>query len=117
MRIIARHGVELGGHVYRKGEACADYAGEITPRIADNFTDEHGRPLTARDGAEEPDAAAPDAKGLVAKCVETLRRDGIRLALDGMGVAYPPTATTAYLAKLLLVQRGEIAPEDAGRGM
>lgn len=55
MKIIAKTPVQLGGHIYERGEEC-EYGGAVTARIAANFTDETGRALTvgAKDGAGAP---------------------------------------------------------------
>ena len=117
MKMIAKCGVELGGHIYHKGEVCKDYSGEITKRIADNFVDEDGKPLTvgakSADGKKQEEKPAEDlkkedAKAKIAKCVEVMKREGIMQALDGMGITYAPKAKTDYLAKLLLMNKGEI---------
>jgi len=118
MTIIAKFPVELNGHIYHKGDKCA-YAGEINRRIAANFTDADGNALKA---AETPqvasvqkqtnDPAADKAaanKAALARTVEVLGRDGIKRALDAMNVAYSPNAGTEYLAKSLLIARGEYA--------
>lgn len=117
MKIIAKAGVELNGHIFHKGEVCGDFNGDITQRIADNFTDETGNPLSVSMGGGhgEPtgkegtgDAKVDDAKAKIAKCVEVMKREGIMQALDGMGITYSPRAKTDYLAKMLLMNRGEI---------
>ena len=115
MIIKAKSSVQLRGHIYRKGEA-AEWNGAITPRIAALFTLENGAPLVAEsaDGKkDEPDTqeTAPDvptADELIKRTVGALKRDGIIRQLDGMGVTYAPSANTKYLAKLLLMSKGEI---------
>lgn len=116
MTIIARFSVELDGHIYRRGDTC-QYGGAITRRIAANFTAEDGTALTAdgpdgdaggkAPGKERPKDSAAAVKAAMARTVEVMGRDGIKRALDAMGVAYPPSANTEYLAKALLVARGE----------
>lgn len=119
MKIVAKVGVELNGHIYHKGEVCADFNGIVTQRIADNFTDESGKPLVVgkegeicagNSGGEKrgEDAKVDDTKAKIAKCVEVMKREGIMQALDGMGITYSPRAKTDYLAKMLLMNRGEI---------
>lgn len=118
MTIIARFPVELNGHIYHKGDKCS-YAGEITRRIAANFTDACGNALKADEmpqgaPAQKPangpaaDKAAAD-KAALARTVEAMGREGIKRALDAMNVAYSHNAGTEYLAKSLLIARGECA--------
>lgn len=116
MKIIARFSVELDGHIYSRGDAC-QYGGAITRRIAANFTAEDGSALTAEgpdgdaggkaQGKERTKEGAAAVRAAMARTVEVMGRDGIKRALDSMGVAYPPSANTEYLAKALLVARGE----------
>jgi len=114
MTIRAKTGVQLGGHIYRKGET-AEYAGAVTQRIADNFTAEDGTALKV--GAEAQSVAGAEKRavgavetdeGKIARCVDVMKREGIMQALDSMNVTYSPKSRTEYLAKLLLVSRGEI---------
>jgi len=121
MKIIAKFGVELDGHIYHKGEVCKSFDGVITKRIADNFTDENGEPLKVSEGGKTADGKKQektaedlnkaDAKAKIAKCIEVMKREGIMQALDGMGITYSPKAKTDYLAKLLLMNKGEITEE------
>lgn len=118
MTIIAKFPVELNGHIYHKGDRCS-HAGEITRRIAANFTDEDGNALTAaetpQDASAQKPANDPDAdkaaanKAALARTVEVMGREGIKRALDAMNVAYSPNTGTEYLAKTLLIARGEYA--------
>lgn len=116
MTIKARYSVELGGHIYRKGET-ADWNGAVTPRIVANFTAADGTPLKedgAKDGAKDARGAggaedAPSDAEIVRRTVDALKRDGIRRALEAAGVSYSNKSSTEYLARLLLVARGEIA--------
>lgn len=120
MTIKARYSVELRGHIYRKGET-ADWDGAVTPRIAANFTAADGTPLKAdeagggakdahgADGAAGAAEAAPGDAEIVRRTVDALKRDGVRRALEAAGVAYSNKSSTEYLARLLLVARGEIA--------
>lgn len=55
MKIVAKFPVQLGGHVFRKGEAT-EYDGEVTPRIAANFVNADGTALVA------PEKKAPEKK-------------------------------------------------------
>ena len=110
MKIIARHNVQLRGHIYAKGEAV-EWDGPVTSRIADSFTSEDGTRLEAdADSADGADPARQDGSGvdIVERTIAVLGRDGIMRQLDGMGISYPPTAASKYLAKLLLVQKGEL---------
>lgn len=113
MKIIARYAVEVGGHIYSKGDAL-EWNEPVTRRIAANFRAEDGSPLVA-DGEVAPNAAptaemptAERRKEVIARTIAALKRDGICLALDGMHVAYSTKSSTEYLARLLLVNRGEI---------
>ncbi len=117
MTIKAKYSVELGGHIYRRGET-AEWDGAVTPRIAANFTATDGTPLKAdeatKDGAEDAQGAggaeaAPSDAEIVRRTVDALKRDGIRRALEAAGVSYSNKSSTEYLARLLLVARGEIA--------
>ena len=117
MTIKARYSVELGGHIYRKGET-ADWNGAVTQRIAANFTAADGTPLDAdepaKDGAKDARGAGgeetvPSDAEIVRRTVDALKRDGIRRALEAAGVSYSNKSSTEYLARLLLVARGEIA--------
>lgn len=118
MVIIAKHAVELGGHIYRKGEACKDFTGDITDRIVANFVGADGKPLTvAASGDKKPEGEKPpkvpknENAAKIAKTVEVMGRDGIMQALDGMSITYAPKAKTEYLAKLLLINKGELIEE------
>lgn len=113
MKIIARYAVEVGGHIYSKGDAL-EWNEPITRRIAANFRTEDGSPLVA-DGETSPNAASPTEtpkadgrREVITRTVAALKRDGICRALDGMHVAYSTKSSTEYLARLLLVNRGEI---------
>lgn len=116
MKIIARFHAQLGGHVYAPGEAC-EFDGPVTARIAYNFTAEDGSSLApdvaGMAGAAEGPArdAGTDEKALVERTVAALKRDGICRALDDMNISYSAKSSTAYLARLLLVNRGEIREE------
>lgn len=119
MTIKARFPVEVGGHIYRRGETC-EWAQPVTPRIADNFTAADGSPLvpdgtaaasaaqgaaaSRADAAKEREAAV---KAAVRRTVEAMGRDGIRRALDAMNVTYSSAANTERLARTLLASRGE----------
>ena len=116
MTIKARFPVEVGGHIYRRGETM-EWTQGVTPRIADNFTAADGSPLVPdgaeaakdaaqgrADAAKERDAAV---KAAVKRTVETMGRDGIRRALDAMNVTYSSAANTERLARKLLASRGE----------
>lgn len=111
MKIVAKFPVELGGHIYRKGEAL-DYGGVVTQRIADNFRNPDGTMIKVSTSAEElgngGDDGKPTKEDKIAKTVNVLKREGIIQALEGMGITYSPKAKTDYLAKLLLINKGEI---------
>lgn len=112
MKIVARRLVQLDGHICRKGEA-RDYTGPIDERIAANFTAADGSPLAeadcaGADGALPGMAAALDENGLVDRTVKALRREGICQQLDAMNITYNTSSNTRYLAKLLLVNKGEL---------
>lgn len=109
MQIKAKYGVELCGHIYRKGETC-DFKGAVTPRIKDNFTAADGSPLTIGAGdAESPVASEVSGdEDKIAKTVATLKRDGITRQLEAMNITYSSKSRTEYLAKLLLMAKGEI---------
>ena len=112
MVIIARRAVQLDGHIFRKGEA-RDYAGAVDERIAANFTAEDGSALVpspdGADGGKGAGGGAAEAEAaLVARTAKRLRRQGVCQQLDAMNVTYPADASTESLARLLLVQKGEI---------
>ena len=50
----------------------------------------------------------PSPDELVKRTIAALRRDGVMRQLDEMGVTYPANAKNDYLARLLLVSKGEI---------
>ena len=138
MKIIAKTNVQLGGHIYARGEEC-EYGGVVTARIAANFTDETGRALTvgAKDGAgaANPDggkkagAANPDGgeeagekqgelfgandvQARIDKTIQVLGRQGIMQALEDMNITFQSNASNKHLAKLLLTSQGEIKAEE-----
>jgi hypothetical protein len=108
MKIVAKTSIEVGVHIYHKGEVC-EYDGVIDERIATYFTDENGNPLKA-DGkaAKAVKDKDQEKEDVIAKTVKVMKREGILQALDGMGITYSSKSKTEYLAKLLLVNRGEI---------
>ena len=135
MKIIAKTPVQLGGHIYERGEAC-EYDGPVTARIAANFTDETGAALEVGEAAkaarsdmgegaplsekgEEPGGGAQgelfganDVQARIDKTIQVLGRQGIMQALDDMGITYQANASNKHLAKLLLTSQGEIKAED-----
>ena len=122
MKILALHDVQLHGHVYRRGEV-ADYCGAVDARIAANFAAADGSPLSP-DSAEKdaspdgkdapPDGELPlgkpplDEDALVKRTLDTLKREGVMRQLDDMGITYPANAKSTFLARLLLMGKGEI---------
>ena len=135
MKIIAKTPVQLGGHIYERGEAC-EYDGPVTARIAANFTDEtggalevgeaakaarsekgEGTPLSekgedAGGGAQGELFDANDVQARIDKTIQVLGRQGIMQALEDMGITYQANASNKHLAKLLLTSQGEIKAED-----
>lgn len=135
MKIIAKTPVQLGGHIYERGEAC-EYDGPVTARIAANFTAETGAALEVGDAAkaarsekgegaphseksEEPGGGAQgelfdanDVQARIDKTIQVLGRQGIMQALEDMGITYQANASNKHLAKLLLTSQGEIKAED-----
>lgn len=135
MKIIAKTPVQLGGHIYERGEAC-EYDGPVTARIAANFTDETGRALEVGDAAKaarsEKGEGAPhsekgevpgggaqgelfdanDVQARIDKTIQVLGRQGIMQALEDMGITYQANASNKHLAKLLLTSQGEIKAEE-----
>lgn len=118
MIIKAIYPTQLGGHIYYVGDTL-DYAGEVTPRIAANFRDENGKPLTAGKTATttatkaKSETAAPkanDTEDLIRKTAVSFGREGLKAALDEAHISYSANATTLSLAKALLVHRGEVTP-------
>ena len=124
MKILALHDVQLHGHVYRRGEV-ADYCGAVDARIAANFAAADGSPLSP-DSAEKggaakeapPDGELPlgnpplDEDALVKRTLDTLKREGVMRQLDDMGITYPANAKSTFLARLLLMGKGEIKSGD-----
>lgn len=139
MKIIAKTNVQLGGHIYARGEEC-EYGGVVTARIAANFTDETGAALTvgAKDRAGAPNPGgegektgqspepqgtqtggaqgelfdANDVQARIDKTIQVLGRQGIMQALEDMGITYQSNASNKHLAKLLLTSQGEIKAEE-----
>lgn len=138
MKIVAKFPVQLGGHVFRKGEAT-EYDGEVTPRIAANFVNADGTALVVPEkkgegGGEAHDEGATGTEGqegekhptpeetaeaeakakadaeekMVANTIRSLKKEGIMRKLDGMGVTYPADAKVDFLARLYLMSQGEI---------
>lgn len=126
MKIIAKTPVQLGGHIYERGEAC-EYDGPVTARIAANFTGETGAALEVGEAAkaarsekgEEPGGGAQgelfdanDVQARIDKTIQVLGRQGIMQALEDMGITYQANASNKHLAKLLLTSQGEIKAEE-----
>lgn len=135
MKIIAKTPVQLGGHIYERGEAC-EYDGPVTARIAANFTDETGAALEVGDAAkaarsekgegtprsEKGEDAGGEAQGelfgendvqaRIDKTIQVLGRQGIMQALEDMNIPFQSNASNKHLAKLLLTSQGEIKAED-----
>ena len=135
MKIIAKTPVQLGGHIYERGEAC-EYDGPVTARIAANFTDKTGAALEVGEAAKaarsEKGEGAPhsekgedaggeaqgelfdanDVQARIDKTIQVLGRQGIMQALEDMGITYQANASNKHLAKLLLTSQGEIKAED-----
>lgn len=131
MKIIAKTNVQLGGHIYARGEAC-EYDGAVTARIAANFTDETGAALkvcggtdnggrgSAEDaprtdnggGAQGELFGANDVQARIDKTVQALGRQGIMQALEDMNIPFQSNASNKHLAKLLLTSQGEIKAEE-----
>ena len=135
MKIIAKTPVQLGGHIYERGEVC-EYDGPVTARIAANFTAETGAALEVGDAAkaarsekgegashsekdEEPGGGAQgelfganDVQARIDKTIQVLGRQGIMQALEDMGITYQANASNKHLAKLLLTSQGEIKAEE-----
>ena len=138
MKIIAKTPVQLGGHIYERGEAC-EYDGPVTARIAANFTAETGAALEVGDAAKaarsekgegektgqspEPQGTqtggaqgelfdANDVQARIDKTIQVLGRQGIMQALEDMGITFQSNASNKHLAKLLLTSQGEIKAED-----
>jgi hypothetical protein len=138
MKIVAKYPVQLGGHVFRKGEAT-DFDGEVTPRIAANFVNADGTALVApenkrecgeeahdegaigtegQEGEKQPtpeEIAAAEAREkadaeakLVATTIKSLKKEGLQRKLDEMGVTYPADAKVEFLARLYLMAQGEL---------
>ena len=135
MKIIAKTPVQLGGHIYERGEAC-EYDGPVTARIAANFTDETGAALEVGGAAkaarsekgegtphsEKGEGAGGEAQGelfgendvqaRIDKTIQVLGRQGIMQALEDMNIPFQSNASNKHLAKLLLTSQGEIKAED-----
>ena len=125
MKLIAKHNVQVRGHIYCKGEAM-EWPDPLTPRIVANFTAADGRELAlppaqdGQDGGQEaPNGELPldpppakdgdvDEDALVKRTLDVLKREGVMRQLDELGVTYPANAKGTFLAKLLLMSKGEI---------
>ena len=112
MKIIAKRSVQVDGFgIVERGRAIDLPEDRIDNRIAALFVRADGSPIVATatpEKAEEAAAAANSDVDKIARTVEVMKREGIMQALDGMGVTYAPHSKTSYLAKLLLVTKGEI---------
>ncbi len=116
MKIVAKRPVQLAGHIFRKGES-RDWDGPIDERIAANFTAADGSPLETgaqgdAPGGELPGLAQLDENALIDRTVKALRREGIVQQLDAMNITYSASSNTRYLAKLLLMNKGELQAEQ-----
>lgn len=125
MKLIAKYNVQVRGHIYAKGEAM-EWDGPLTPRIIGNFTAADGSSLAAPDGVQEappqtkngelpldpPPPEAADEDALVKRTLDALKRDGVMRQLDEMGITYPANAKGTFLARLLLMGKGEIKSGD-----
>ena len=133
MKLIAKHNVQVRGHIYAKGEAM-EWEGPVTPRIIANFTAADGRelflpqpptdgqdnPPPPPDGQDNPQPPTPgelpldpppdgvDEDALVKRTLDALKREGVMRQLDEMGVTYQANAKSTFLARLLLMSKGEI---------
>ena len=111
MKLIAKHNVQVRGHIYAKGEAM-EWDGPVTPRIIANFTAEDGSSPVATDAAQETPPQPPpdgvDEDALVKRTLDALKREGVMRQLDEMGVTYQANAKSTFLARLLLMSKGEI---------
>jgi hypothetical protein len=131
MKLIAKYNVQVRGHIYTKGEAM-ECDGPLTPRIVANFTAKDGSSLfvgqTDEPRGPKGDMGAPGDKGtpgelpldpqpkdgdmgedaLVKRTLDALKRDGVMRQLDEMGITYPANAKGTFLARLLLMGKGEI---------
>ena len=124
MKLIAKYNVQVRGHIYCKGEAM-EWPDPLTPRIIANFTAADGRELAlpqppAKDGQEapppngelpldpQPKDGDVDEDALVKRTLDALKREGVMRQLDELGVTYPANAKGTFLAKLLLMSKGEI---------
>ena len=127
MKLIAKFNVQVRGHIYCKGEAM-EWPDPLTPRIIANFTAADGRELALpqpqpKDGQEapppngelpldpQPKDGDVDVDALVQRTLEVLKRDGVMRQLDELGVTYPANAKNVFLARLLLMSKGEIKAE------
>ena len=124
MKLIAKYNVQVRGHIYAKGEAM-EWDGPLEPRIIANFAAADGRELSLpqppTDGQDNPQPPPPgelplgmtppetvDEDALVKRTLDTLKRDGVMRQLDEMGVTYQANAKSTFLARLLLMSKGEI---------
>ena len=112
MKITAKRSAQVAGFgIVGRGRTIDLPEDRIDDRIAALFVRADGEPLSATATPEAASRAASDADGdvdKIARTVEVMKREGIMQALDGMGVTYAPHSKTSYLAKLLLVTKGEI---------
>ena len=59
----------------------------------------------------QPKDGDVDVDALVQRTLEVLKRDGVMRQLDELGVTYPANAKNVFLARLLLMSKGEIKAE------
>ena len=110
MKITAKTSIEVNGFgIVCRGKSIDIDPAKITKRIAKYFTAEDGTELSESEGAEKVVTSPEETvKDKIAITVKVMKREGIIQALEGMGITFSPNSKTDYLAKLLLINKGEI---------
>ena len=141
MTLIAKYNVQVRGHIYAKGESmewdnpitpriidnftAADGRELVLPQPPPDEKEATPPPpadeLPLGDKEATPPGELPleppptgepiDEDALVKRTLDVLKRDGVMRQLDEMGVTYPANAKNTFLARLLLMSKGEIKAE------
>ena len=117
-RILANFTAADGRELALPQPPPKDAARETPPQPP---TDGQDNPQPPPDGQDNPQPPTPgelplgmtppetvDEDALVKRTLDALKRDGVMRQLDEMGVTYQANAKSTFLARLLLMSKGEI---------